>query len=140
MSTAIPTRFDSFIDEFLASEKGKRFNEFRRDSQDILAAFVDAAARAPREMDEASADRALVSVVPRLKKARLEDAPALVRAFCEFAGVAAVGAFAEKRGKELAREDEDKRKPVVNKAAEQGRNDPCGCGSGKKFKKCCGAK
>ncbi len=33
-----------------------------------------------------------------------------------------------------------KKKPVVKKAAEKvGRNDPCPCGSGKKYKKCCGA-
>ena len=30
-------------------------------------------------------------------------------------------------------------KPIVNKAQKVGRNDPCPCGSGKKFKKCCGA-
>lgn len=29
--------------------------------------------------------------------------------------------------------------PVVNTAPSIGRNDPCRCGSGKKFKKCCGA-
>ncbi|TSE21036.1 yecA family protein [Tepidimonas alkaliphilus] len=29
--------------------------------------------------------------------------------------------------------------PTVRKAPEPGRNDPCPCGSGKKFKKCCGA-
>ena len=29
--------------------------------------------------------------------------------------------------------------PVVREAAKVGRNDPCPCGSGKKFKKCCGA-
>jgi hypothetical protein len=28
--------------------------------------------------------------------------------------------------------------PIVNDAAKVGRNDPCPCGSGKKFKKCCG--
>ena len=28
---------------------------------------------------------------------------------------------------------------TLRKAAEPGRNDPCSCGSGKKFKKCCGA-
>ena len=28
--------------------------------------------------------------------------------------------------------------PIVNGAAKVGRNDPCPCGSGKKFKKCCG--
>ncbi len=30
-------------------------------------------------------------------------------------------------------------KPVVNKTQKVGRNDPCPCGSGKKYKKCCGA-
>jgi SEC-C motif len=29
-------------------------------------------------------------------------------------------------------------KPLVNRAAKLGRNDPCPCGSGKKFKQCCG--
>ncbi len=31
------------------------------------------------------------------------------------------------------------KKPVVNKKEKVGRNDPCPCGSGKKYKKCCGA-
>ena len=31
-----------------------------------------------------------------------------------------------------------KQKPVVHKAEKTGRNDPCVCGSGRKFKKCCG--
>ncbi len=30
------------------------------------------------------------------------------------------------------------RKPIVNKVKKIGRNDPCPCGSGKKYKKCCG--
>ncbi len=29
-------------------------------------------------------------------------------------------------------------KPIVNKGPKVGRNDPCPCGSGKKYKKCCG--
>ncbi|MBQ7940511.1 MAG: SEC-C domain-containing protein [Clostridia bacterium] len=29
-------------------------------------------------------------------------------------------------------------RPVVNKGPKVGRNDPCPCGSGKKYKKCCG--
>ena len=29
-------------------------------------------------------------------------------------------------------------KPIVNKVQKVGRNDPCPCGSGKKYKKCCG--
>ena len=29
-------------------------------------------------------------------------------------------------------------KTIVREAARVGRNDPCPCGSGKKYKKCCG--
>jgi preprotein translocase subunit SecA len=32
------------------------------------------------------------------------------------------------------------KKPVVNEEAKIGRNDPCPCGSGKKYKQCCGNK
>lgn len=32
-----------------------------------------------------------------------------------------------------------KRSKIVHKEKEPGRNDPCPCGSGKKYKKCCGA-
>jgi len=39
------------------------------------------------------------------------------------------GHFSEARRKEGA--------PIVNKSPKIGRNDPCSCGSGKKFKKCC---
>lgn len=33
----------------------------------------------------------------------------------------------------------DAGKPFVHKVGKTGRNDPCPCGSGRKFKKCCGA-
>ena len=36
--------------------------------------------------------------------------------------------------------DEWRRSRTVVKEKEPGRNDPCPCGSGKKYKKCCGAK
>jgi preprotein translocase subunit SecA len=36
-------------------------------------------------------------------------------------------------------EADEKKKPVVRKQKKIGRNEPCPCGSGKKYKKCCGA-
>ncbi|HCW92980.1 MAG TPA: hypothetical protein DHM44_04790 [Flexistipes sinusarabici] len=42
--------------------------------------------------------------------------------------------FSENRG-----EGEEKRQPVKRSQPKVGRNDPCPCGSGKKYKKCCGA-
>jgi len=35
---------------------------------------------------------------------------------------------------------ETKKQPIKRKTKKVGRNDPCPCGSGKKYKKCCGAK
>lgn len=43
----------------------------------------------------------------------------------------------EERRKELYREEKSSK--TVVKPPKVGRNDPCPCGSGKKFKKCCGA-
>jgi len=36
-------------------------------------------------------------------------------------------------------DDEQVRKPTVRDEDKVGRNDPCPCGSGKKYKKCCGS-
>lgn len=46
------------------------------------------------------------------------------------------GVLPEERRKELAREFRLSKMAVSNKV---GRNDPCPCGSGRKYKKCCGA-
>jgi len=35
--------------------------------------------------------------------------------------------------------DDDDEKPYIRESPKVGRNDPCPCGSGKKYKKCCGA-
>ena len=36
------------------------------------------------------------------------------------------------------KDDSLQKKPEVRKDAKVGRNDPCPCGSGKKYKQCCG--
>jgi len=38
----------------------------------------------------------------------------------------------------IQKEGEEKKQPIVNLENKVGRNDPCPCGSGKKYKKCCG--
>ncbi|MBO6180730.1 SEC-C domain-containing protein [bacterium] len=35
--------------------------------------------------------------------------------------------------------EDEENKPEIDLSQKIGRNDPCPCGSGKKFKKCCGA-
>lgn len=46
--------------------------------------------------------------------------------------------FPEEKKKELYKEQ--KKSGTIVKGAKIGRNDPCPCGSGKKYKKCCGRK
>ncbi len=43
------------------------------------------------------------------------------------------------RAASRSRAGTEEKKTVVRKSAKIGRNDPCPCGSGKKYKKCCGA-
>ena len=49
----------------------------------------------------------------------------------------------EEHGGQLPTEDEPQLPPPIEPVQADktpGRNDPCPCGSGKKYKKCCGAK
>lgn len=48
-------------------------------------------------------------------------------------------AVAKETGTNAGGDDTAKGKTVRNSAGKVGRNDPCPCGSGKKYKKCCGA-
>jgi hypothetical protein len=134
------------IDEFLDADAGRPFAEIRKDARDILAAFLEDAARKPGELDSDSVGTALKSVIPRMKKQRLADAAPLFAAFIAFAGeraglkdADALAAETRTRAGDLATEDEKKRQPVKVEGPQIGRNDPCTCGSGKKYKKCCGA-
>ncbi len=47
--------------------------------------------------------------------------------------------FRKVDGRWYFQEEADRKTQPIVKGAQPGRNDPCPCGSGKKFKKCCGA-
>lgn len=137
---------DTAVGDFIAHALSEPFRYMGRDMEDILNAFVDAAGRPAMQLDGASVDRALQSVIPRMKKSRLKDSPGMIAEFVRFlagnglANGQALAKAAEARANALCREDEAKRLPVKNDGGEIGRNDPCPCGSGKKYKKCCEAK
>lgn len=46
------------------------------------------------------------------------------------------GIFSEEKRKEIQKDYKESR--IVRNEEKIGRNDPCPCGSGKKYKKCCG--
>ena len=64
---------------------------------------------------------------------------ALYTANEEFCNPHEVSAFVqEKDGGKVADGELGGEKPIVREEPKVGRNDPCPCGSGKKYKKCCG--
>lgn len=67
-------------------------------------------------------------------KARHDDAGSVVH------GDAPPQPMASQEAQENRAEDVEITSPIVNKEVTVGRNDPCTCGSGKKYKNCCGKK
>ena len=78
----------------------------------------------------------------------ISNAPIIIKSFFDF--LAVTGRFppgdlvandllnyAPSWGKNFHDDGLPKGEPLVNRGLEIGRNDPCMCGSGKKFKKCC---
>ena len=55
-------------------------------------------------------------------------------------GGRALGSYLKALGPKYAEAAAGKPKPIVNPGSKLGRNDPCPCGSGKKYKKCCSSR
>ncbi len=116
----------------------------------ILDVFVVSACEtrgvAPDELDDADLKAALLGPVARL------DLPGSARAaVCELCaaflsdletrgrlgGGRALGAFVRALRPAFGEAATGKVKPITRPGARIGRNDPCPCGSGRKYKKCC---
>ncbi|MBK8913573.1 MAG: SEC-C domain-containing protein [Phycisphaerales bacterium] len=116
----------------------------------VLTEFLSAACESrglpPGEIEEADARAALLERVARL---RLDDdvhaqVPILCAAFTTFleeqgrlGGGRALGAFIRALGPAYVRQAQGKPEPIQRPGSRIGRNDPCPCGSGRKYKKCC---
>ncbi len=146
---------------FLDSDAARPWSGRRADAKRVIERFVDACYRgvgkAPWELDGEDVRSVLIEQLPaRFGKsdelARIT--PELLEAYYDHLSTARVvtqsfeirqalaahaGEFEQvvKSGRlaNLAVKADD---PFVHKAEKVGRNDPCSCGSGKKFKKCHG--
>ncbi len=123
---------------------------------EIAKEFLLAACRrdqvTPDEITSEGVRDALLERMPELtlpQEAR-ERVPEAISAFLEWLEDAgrlsggrdlaqAVRAMATGYRERLAPSGGAKRPPIQRAAEKIGRNDPCPCGSGKKYKKCCGA-
>ena len=87
--------------------------EYQKEAYDLFLNLVD------RQKKEYIEKLFMVQIMPREEIERKPEQPSK---------------FVLSRG-----EQETEKKPTVRTAPKVGRNDPCPCGSGKKYKKCCGA-
>ena len=147
---------------FMDSEHSKKLETSPEDQRRVAAAFLavcyEEIGKAPHLLDGQDMHAALGHCVPgRLKRKDplAEEVPPILHALVEhlteehvlahaFEIRAAIestrGEFIEtvRTGNNPHHHGGPKQETVVHKAAKLGRNDPCFCGSGKKFKKCCG--
>ncbi len=144
-------RVESWAADFAGSDQVRSVPvALREHASAVLAAFLQAACEhrelAPDQLEQEDFKQALLTHVARLSLPAAARAalPALCGDFLEFleqegrvSDGRAIGAYL--RALRPAYEDvaAEKPKPIVNRASKLGRNEPCPCGSGKKFKKCC---
>ncbi len=113
---------------------------------------------APESLDSQAAEEVVASGLPRRlppKAAGMEQLPDLLDALVAhleetrvvtqafemrmgFDRGAPLAVEAVRSGANAGEQVVERQAPVVHRAEKLGRNDPCFCGSGKKFKKCCG--
>ncbi|MEK7468829.1 MAG: SEC-C metal-binding domain-containing protein [Planctomycetota bacterium] len=143
---------EAWIADFLESTP---FRPFRArpdlDAAPLLMAFMETACASvsPGDLDELSVRNGLLTGLARLAlppEARA-SVPHLVGAFLEFLesegrlyGGRQLATYAGALTAAFEKQAKPEGTPFKNAGAPLGRNDPCPCGSGKKYKKCCGGK
>jgi uncharacterized protein YecA (UPF0149 family) len=130
----------------------------RRVAQAFLETCLLDLGTAPETLDGQSVEEAVARGLPRRlapKDGAAEHLGAVLEAYFEHLGETRVvtQAFeirmglergvpaaeqAVRSGSNASEQVRERQDPVVHRADKLGRNDPCFCGSGKKFKKCCG--
>lgn len=156
-SKAIQLETASFLDAPRARALDLAPSDLRRAVEAFLTVCYDELGKAPRELDGQELEQAVLKLLPGHFDARDALAgrvPLVLDAYLAHLAESAVvehafeqrhaldgcaDAFVERvRSGAVARRAPAKSDPFVHGASKLGRNDPCSCGSGKKFKKCHG--
>jgi hypothetical protein len=144
-------KIENWVSDFCSSDAMRAFSSGVREyAPEILVTFLVAACDArgvePEEIEESDVKKALLGSLARL------DVPSTVRndlpALCgellsqleiegRLGGGKLLGAYVRALKDAFAEASSGKSKPIVRPGSPIGRNDPCPCGSGKKYKKCC---
>ncbi len=144
-------KIENWVSDFCASDAVRPFSPATCDiAGTVLLAFLAGACEIqgiePEDVEEADLRSALLGPVARLAipEAVRGEVPAVCGALLAYleaegrlGGGRVLGAFVKALTDSFLQEASGKVKPVVRAGSKLGRNDPCPCGSGKKYKKCC---
>lgn len=144
-------KIENWVGDFCSSDQARQVAPaLREHAPAVLVEFLAAACEArgvePDEIEEADVKAALVGKIARLDvpaeaKKAVPAACALLLGQLEdegrVGGGRVLGAYARALQEAFDEAASGKKKPIVRPGAKIGRNDPCPCGSGKKYKQCC---
>ncbi|MCU0724697.1 MAG: SEC-C domain-containing protein [Planctomycetes bacterium] len=145
-------QIESWVDDFCRSAGFlNHASPAREFAPEILVRFLSTACAArdvePAEVEEPDLRSGLLEGVARMAtpESVRPAIPALCGAFLaemeaqgRIAGGRSRGLYVKALSEAFAEAASDRPKPIVSPVSKIGRNDPCPCGSGRKYKKCCG--
>jgi len=150
LPVAVRETIDLWVSDFLERPAAREpASAAGPDAPSVLAAFLEGACHggtAPPDIEGGEVRHALLDHVAGLALAPTthQAVPALVGAFLadleecgRLAGGRALGAQARALASAYRDQAQGRTRPDVRPAAKVGRNDPCPCGSGRKYKQCC---
>ncbi|MBR4508780.1 MAG: SEC-C domain-containing protein [Elusimicrobiaceae bacterium] len=121
--------------EFLFGKKKNKQNEESKKEKSKLSIEE----KIEKEMDSLpGAIKKQIEKDPSIKDKLVAIAKRMKADGVDLNSLRAMKKWLKEHEKELKQEQQGKIQTIV-KEKEPGRNDPCPCGSGKKYKKCCGA-
>ncbi len=144
-------QIENWVGDFCASDRLREVGApVREHASAILVEFMAAACEGqdcqPNEIEEGDLKEALIGKVARLNvpAAARDDVPELCALFLthleeegRLGGGRLLGAYVRALKESYLEAASGKKKPFVRPGSKIGRNDPCPCGSGKKYKACC---
>ena len=151
MQDLIRDQVENYVSDFTQSDVARRFSpELRQVADEMLVTFLlgccEPRGIEPGDIEQADIRESLLGPVSKLaipEKIRWE-VPELCGALLgdmetrgRLSGGCGLGAYAHALREAFLQSSSGKQKPIVRAGSKIGRNDPCPCGSGKKYKKCC---
>lgn len=144
-------QIENWASDFCGSDLGARLSpQLREIAPPLLVNFLEAACEprsiepADLEEDDVKAGMDAIAATLRIAPVVLAEVPELFGAFLEnledqgrLSGGHMLAAYARALGKAFLQNAGGKPSPFLNPGSKLGRNDPCPCGSGLKYKKCC---